>query len=223
MMAVYKRLGIEATQRIVRLAKPLRVDRKLRRIIKSSFAVRALSFTGNRFIALRNRAPKSCSSLSIVGHAGRCGDEFSTLALRIGAKQGVCIVRSAKYLNWRYLDNPLYRYEIITARREDILLGYAVFLENGEDALVVDLFGIDDENVVSALIAYGIASMTDRGVQSISAPLIETHPLRVVLERHGFRLRDAHPFLIFTPCVSSSIDNLANTQSWYFMHGDRDS
>jgi len=219
MMAVYKRLHIDPSQRMVRLAKPLRVDRRMKAVTKIPMVNRALSSAGNVLLRLSNRELRGDCGLEIAFYQGGCGAEFSDLAAQIGSCYGICTRRSAEYLNWRYVDNPLYRYELFTARRRGALLGYAVFLQDGEDAMLVDLFGAEEESVLCALIAHGVGVMTKRGVQTVSATLVETHPWRTILERQGFKIRETSPMVIYFP---SSGGQIMSQQSWLFMQGDRD-
>ena len=103
-----------------------------------------------------------------------------------------------------------------------VLLGYAVFLHEGEDAIIVDLFGVEEEAVLSALIVHGVALMMTRGVQTVSAMLAETHPWRALLERQGFKIREASPMVIYFPSDEGGSD-VMKQEKWLFMHGDRDS
>ena len=140
MMAVYKRLQITPSGYVVRMAKPLRVDRRMKAVIKIPIVNRALSSAGNVLLRLSNRKLTGDSGLEMALYRGDCGREFSDLARKIGNRYGACVQRSAEYLNWRYVNNPLYQYELFTVRRGGALLGYVVFLQDGEDAILADLF-----------------------------------------------------------------------------------
>ncbi len=223
MMAVYKRLQILPFAHILRLAKPLRVDRRLKKLVKSQTFNRVLGVASNFVLKHTEKTFRGDGALDVSLHAGDYGGEFSDLARRIGGRYGVCAQRSAEYLNWRFVKNPLHQYELITARRGGALLGYAVFLHEGEDAMLVDLFGVDDEAVVNAVMAQCIALMRTRGVQTVSAALIETHPWRLLLERHGFKVREVSPMVIYVPSNSASGAAIIREPKWLFMHGDRDS
>jgi hypothetical protein len=223
MMAVYKRLQISPFGYVLRLAKPLRVDRQIRAIIKNPVIKGALSSAGNLLLRVNERKTGCDSSVNVSIQQGRCGEEFSELGRTIADRRGVFIQRSAEYLNWRYLQDPLHRYELLAARRDGALLGYGVFLHEGEDALLVDLFGVEDEGVISALIIHGVALMKARDVQTVSATIVEAHPWRALLERQGFRIREASPIVIYFPSGMLPRGDLTKLQNWLFMGGDRDS
>ena len=131
MVAVYKRLGIEPTGRMLRLAKLLRVDRKVRERISLPAAQRAISTVGNTFLRLAPTNFIPDPSLKLSTHEGQCGEEFSVLASRHSSRLGICLKRSAEYLNWRYADNRLAGFEFITASRRGKLNGYAVWTQAG--------------------------------------------------------------------------------------------
>ncbi len=222
MMAVYKRLRIEASAQVVRLAKPLRINRAMRRIVKGSLLTKAIGAVGNVLLELKEKNPKCDRKLEISLQVGRCEQEFSKLAEDISGKHAVSTLRSAEYLNWRYLDNPIHRYELLTARRDGALLGCAVFLHQGEDSIMVDLFGHEKEFMLSALISHGVAIMKARGVQTVSVSMVEAHPWRELLERHGFKARETSPMVAYFPPGIVSGSGKTKVSNWPFMHGDRD-
>jgi hypothetical protein len=223
MMAVYKRLGIDALGQIVRLAKPLRVDRKVRKIVKSPAVVRGVSAAANFLLALNDGISARGDRLTSCFHQGSCGEEFSVLAREVGRGFGFCIQRSAEYLNWRYLANPLYRYEFIISRRNEALLAYAVFTHNEEDALLVDLFGVEDAEVIRTLIHGLSAILRERGVVTVSVSLLETHPWLPLLQGLGFKAREKSPLVVYPSPIFLSSYGRVNTSDWFLTHGDRDS
>ena len=223
MLAVYKRLQITPFANMIRLAKPLRIDRKVKELIKSPTIGRAVSRSGNLLLRFRERKYRENPGLQVSLYNRACGDEFADLARRIGSRYGVCIQRSAEYLNWRYVHCPVKRYDLFTVRCEGALLGYAVLLQDDDDAMLVDLFGVADESVHSTLLTYAVTKMVARGVQTVSAELIETHPWRELLERQGFKGREMKPIVIYSPSGSVSPPSMLEKQKWLVMQGDRDS
>lgn len=223
MMAVYKRLGIEAPQRLLRLAKPLRVDRTMRKAVKIPIFARGLTAAGNHMLRLIERRPKAYGSSSFSLHQGECGEEFSELARSVGGRYGVCVQRSAAYLNWRYFANTYCRYELLTARRQGVLVAYAFFTQVGEDAVLADLFGIEEPAVLGSLVDELVDLLRRRGVVTVSAPMLDSHPWMPLLQSQGFRVREASPVVIYFPPHAAANHNMPKYPQWFFMHGDRDS
>lgn len=222
MMAVYKRLGVGTAGQMVRMAKPLRVDRKLKGMIESRVLRGVVSAAGN--VLLKWNSPRAVAdrSLELSVLDGFCRDEFTALAEENRGEFGICLERSAAYLNWRYVDNPLARHEIVTARRDGRLVGYIVWTQAGEDAAIVDLFGQKDRSVMRCLVAQVTALARERGVQTLSVSMNEGHPWLSLFSEMGFRRRETFPVVI-VPSKSFAQKIDSKLTGWYLMQGDRDS
>ncbi len=219
MLAVYKRLGVELRERMVRLAKPLRADRKIAEKVRSRGVARGLSALSNVVLNLRDREFKPANNLAISLHEGHCGEEFSALARQASAALGVCVVRSATYLNWRFLKHPFRQYEILTARCGDALVGYVIFTHRGEDARVVELFGLTESEILRGLVAQLVALLRERGVITVSAAVLATHAHVALLASLGFHRRESCPVALFAGTERGA----ASGAPWFLMDGDRDS
>jgi hypothetical protein len=195
-------------------------------MVRESFPVprvqNVVSAVGNTFLKLTSSRIGRDDSLVIASHDGRCGDEFSVLAKALRGRFGVCAERSAEFLNWRYLDNPMGQYEFLTVRRDSRLQAYAVFTRSGEDGFLVDLFGVDDPVVIKGLVD-GLARLLEKqGVMTLSVFMVQSHPWISWLSELGFRVREASPLVVVTSrSVSGGVP--LQDQSWFFMQGDRDS
>ena len=143
-----------------------------------------------------------------------------TLAEQQRGKFGFCLERSAAYLNWRYIENPLVRYAIVTARRSGRLVGYMVWTQAEEDASIVDLFAEEDPKMVTQLIDEVTALAQKSGVETLSVSINEAHPWHSLFSEMGFRLRDSVPVVIIP---SKTFQHKIDPQltGWYLMQGDR--
>jgi hypothetical protein len=222
MTAVYRRLGAEPQQRMVRLAKPLRLDRKIGQNLRARALSRPLSAIGNRVLKWRDRHSFRRRE-GISHHQGLCGEEFSELAARLQEKQGICVARTAEYLNWRFVQHPSQRFEIFTARRRGELFAYMIFTQTQDDARIVDLFGIDDTEVLGRLVKEAVEFLRDRGVITVSAPVLASHPRVALFESLGFRSRESCPVLIYSASRSLRSGRSGAEPQWFLMEGDRDS
>ncbi len=223
MAAVYKRLGVTEQASLVRMARPLRVDRALAHALGSTLLARWLAPVGNLWLALGLQLKGMDTSISIETHIGKFGDEFTNLVREAGPLYDACIERSAEYLNWRFADNPVEQFECLVARKAGRLMGYALFTHTAEDAILVDLFGIKQESIFKRLLGVLAKELRKRGVVTISAPIVEGHPWRDVLVQAGYRIREVSPFVVCPGSVSSAEVFKAPRGPWYLMHGDRDS
>lgn len=212
MMAVYARLGISSTRTMVRLARPLKIDRHLGRWLKAPAARRVVAPAMNALLSLDTRLPGRRHEVTIQLHEGPCGDEFTNLAGQ--AQTGIRVSRTGAYLTWRYLDTPVRRHEILTARQGGMLCGYAAFWISGDEALVADLFVPDGAPVARPLVRALLRLLRQRDVATVSAPLLESDADRVILERFGFRPRETKPIV--------TIETPAMDMPWFLSYGDLD-
>jgi len=133
------------------------------------------------------------------------------------------VARTAKYLNWRYAEHPQQHYELLTARHGSGLHGYLTHHSNGEDCVIDDLVAETDA-VCLALLAEAIARARASGVHTLSAPWLGSHPGTQLLEKCGFRPREASPvvLLALAPGKQGQIGP-ADGCCWYLSHGDWES
>jgi hypothetical protein len=125
-MSTFRRLGMEPNCRIDRYAVPLRVDHRLKKRFGAASKVPVA--VGNVILRLHQRPALRLRSKGLVieEHAGSFGDEFSFLD---GAVKKVDVIRgqrSAAHLNWRYRQDPLQQYHVLTARRGGELVAFMI-------------------------------------------------------------------------------------------------
>jgi hypothetical protein len=222
MLAVYKRLRVEPRESVIRFAKLLRADRQIRNRISTKLAATALSLVANWALRLRDFGLRRSSTWTIREESAPCGEEF-TLGFRQWAPGiGVCADRSAEYLNWRYLQHPLKHYHILTARRDGKLCGFLVYEREGENATVAD-FMANEEKAVRGLLVETIAMLRQQGVHTISAPFLESHPGRAILEDCGFRPRESAPVMLIPTAGAANWESGPFADRCYLTHGDRES
>ena len=222
MIAVYKRLGFNVIGKMFRLAKPLRVDRKSKAMIKNPAVQRVVTSVGNSLLKLTLPKVDVDESFEISTYEGLCGEEFTAFALEQRRNYGICVQRSAEYLNWRYLNNPLAPHDLVTARRDGHLLGYAVLTETEEDMAIVDLFGEEKVESVKSLVTNIMALACKRDHMTLSVTINESHPWLSLFVKLGFRLRESIPVVIIpSKAFPHKIDS--QLTGWYLVQGDRDS
>jgi hypothetical protein len=221
MMAVYKRLRISAEQTMVRHARLFRADRKVAERVPVRALARGLSTVANAGLRLRDRTVKRAKNWEIAAESEACGAEFTEAGREWSARAGICVARTAEYLNWRYREHPRQRYEILTARAGGRLQGYLVYHIEGQDGMIDDLVG-EDEGVGGTLLMEVSAIARGRGVHTLSAPWLSSHPGGRLLEKCGFRPRESRPVVVVTLPAMISLPEQARN-GWYLSHGDCES
>ncbi len=228
MAAVYKRLKIEPFGQMVRMAKVLRVDKKLRDRIGYERLAKTVVPVGNAILEATAAVfqPSVDKTLKTSLQRSKCGSEFDALAERVGLGFDFCVRRSAEYLNWRYLENPYKKHELITVGRNGSLLGFLVFSQTGPDTEIVDVFGEDNVSVIGRLISEVVELLRRRGAMTISAELIASHPWIGLFKKFGFYSRETKPLMVYASDQARplGINNVESSHSaWFITGGDRDS
>src|SRR2546423_1802084 len=188
--ATYRRLGISPVGQMVRLARLLRLDRKLKEMMKFDEVAKPASWIANG--VMRFKENRDRSGLQFEIHNGKCGPEFTEFIESVPAKSGIQIRRSAENLNWRYLQHPFVRYQILTARKAGALQGYLVFGSTAEDAHIAEWFATNDETV-GALIGESARRLRKTGVMALNAWLLGKDPRLDLLKKLGFWPRESSP------------------------------
>ncbi len=219
MTAVYRRLGVEPLGEMVRLAKPLRVDRQVEARVRPRPVARAVSAVGNVWLRLTDRGLAPPPGHTVARLEARFDERFTRLADSVAPDYGVCVDRSAEFLNWRYLDAPLNSYEVAVVYRGSEPVAYAVFEQLEHDATIVDLFGADEPPAQQALVQHVVENLRHRGVSTVSCPVLESHRFRARLVEIGFRPRETTPVFVY----AAGNGPAAHDREWFLMQGDRDS
>ena len=217
MLSIYRHLGIQPTAKLVRLLKPLRVDDKVQRILPARALSRPAAVVANFALELKEPAPSNPPGVEFRMEEGPCASEYSQLADRIGSSLGMCTVRSAEYLNWRYGQHPNRKYEFLAARRGVELLAYCAFSTAEGIVTVAELFGSMVEQAVPSLLQHLIALLRARGVAAVSLPVLGDDPRRGWLRKMGFWAREAVPVIGFAP------ESADSGLQMFLMQGDRES
>ena len=220
MEAVYRRLGLAPAAQMRRFVRPLRSYPALRTRLRSAVLARPAAVVADRALAWGTRAR---GPLALAAHEGRCGEEFTALAREANPGYGAVVRRHADYLNWRYLDNPFERHEIVTARRNGHLVGYAVVTTEPETPAIVDLFGIPTPRLMEGLLRGTLGWLRRRGAASATLWLLAPPFWGPILQRTGFRAREAAPVMLKAGAVPAWAPRLDHPSPWLLTHGDGDS
>jgi hypothetical protein len=200
----------------------LRADRQIRNRIANKTVGGALAVVANAALRLRDAGLKRSSAWTIAEETAPCGEEFTHAFQQWAPRMGICADRSADYLNWRFLQHPQGRHQILTARKNGRLCGYLIYHRKVEDATVVDLFTEEDQ-VSNVLLVEMVAIARRHGVSTLSAPFLPGQAGRNVLEDCGFRPRESSPIVVLALPWSANYQADQGVDRWYLTHGDRES
>lgn len=217
LMAIYQRLGIQPSVRLVRMAKPLRIRDTSERLASLKGLNVPAAKIGALLLRVSDYAGPSRRGWDMVIHESECDDEFTKVWEATLAENGVRIQRTAEYLNWRYLRHPLVRYQILTARKGGALRGYLVFNVNDENAEIADWCCGGDDQLLMVLVQDLVQRLRKTGITTLSTFLLDVDPKLRLFKRMGFWQRESAPVVMHwfggTPAPSAD---------WRLLRGDRD-
>lgn len=217
MLGIYRHLGIQPVATSIRMAKVLRADEKVRRVIPARILSRPAAAAANFALSVADRTFADVPGIEFELEEAPCTSEYSELASRIGSSLGACTIRSAEYLNWRYRQHPHRKYEFFVARQNSGMLAYCTFAVEDGNAIVAELFGSIDHQALRNLLQRLVVLLRARGVATLSLPMLNGDRRADELRRMGFRAREAVPVMVFGPKAE-----VAGTPM-LLMHGDRES
>lgn len=218
MEAIYRRMGVGAATKFVRLSKPVLVNSKVTSLLGPGVFASSVRWTLNS--ALRIAGSVASTSKWTIGlHTGEFDREFAELYRRSGNNSFGCGMRSAEYLNWRFLRHANTVYQVLTARESGALEAFAVFSTANRAAEVAEI-GFSAEQAVGALLKELSSRLRRSQIESIHVFLTQDDPRRQTLERNGFWSRESTPVVVYWP---KQKQDAGKELSWSLTQADRDS
>lgn len=147
--------------------------------------------------------------------------ELDDLWQRASRPAAVCPVRDSAFLRWRYLASEPHTQHPLAIRREGALVGFAAFESSGDEAIIVDLFGVD-RDACDAAIQVCVDRARGLGCAHLDFYVTPAGVDSWLLRRHGFFARETRGFQVALSEDEPQRDVLSDPASWYFTEGDKD-
>ncbi len=160
-----------------------------------------------------------------IRRASAIDGDYDVLWERARESFDVCVRRDAAYVRWRYRDAPHKDYEILEARRDGQLAGFAVYRHEDYRGLrlgwIVDLFAASaDREAREALLTAVMRALVEAGVARVQV-LCTSDALAADLGRHGFFKGQAKGHLCARPNGAPELAT-AGSGRWHVVFGDGD-
>jgi len=169
-----------------------------------------------RIFALKARA----TDLEVSNHQDSFSEEFSRLDAVVKRPNAIRGRRSAAHLNWRYREDPLQQYEVLTARRRGELIAFAILRKTDDVVTIVDLFGMDLHVAALSLLA-AIVERFQRSHQTVEAFLSEGNELVAYFLKMRFQLRsEAAQVVAYARPQSAVSEFLQRSPLWSFSQAE---
>jgi GNAT superfamily N-acetyltransferase len=157
----------------------------------------------------------------------RFDGSFTSLWERIGGKFDFAVRRDAAYLNWKYIEPPHVRYNVVALRRDREVIGYAVYRHvqepRGRVTMLVDfLVDPDDAAGITTLLRW-----VDRDARAAHSDKIRAFALhagyRREMRRAGyFQVKSTMEFALKVNSVDVPAEFYQHHDKWHVTLGDSD-
>ncbi|HEY7870851.1 MAG TPA: GNAT family N-acetyltransferase [Methylomirabilota bacterium] len=222
LLPIYQRLRIGPPRLMRRLVRLLRVDGRIERLVGSRLLGRGLGAAANAILTRRRHSIRPPAAVVTGLLEGACGPEFTDLADKVSADYGLCLRRSAAYVDWRYRRNPIRPHDIVTVRQDGRLAAWAALTQDGAAGALVDVFGVPDPELIASAVEAAVAALGQRGCATVSVSLLDSHPWVALFRRLGFSPREESP-VILHPLPASGLSAAALAAAPAFLtQGDQD-
>lgn len=227
MKLIHIKVGHSIIGEMMRFVKILKVDKKVHKLIKNRIFSNCFSSIGNVLLNLMDKKHKRNPFYEFKIHKDTgfiFDNQFDRLFEEGVGSKGICGIRNSRYLNWRYMENPLYTIETAMIRKRGKLAGYIIYLIEDGVAIFKDVFSIENEEIKKNLIGNWIDHLKERGIYSISAIFLNTSKWIKIFEDFDFvkRPEDASSVIVYPNPTNKFANRLLNSENWYMTVGDRD-
>lgn len=166
------------------------------------------------------RNSRSRKRLQVVGSFDSKVDElFESVAHHFG----VCCVRDAEYLNWRFSNHPFIKTTIVTWQDKGNLLAYAVLDLRAAQCKILDIVVRDEEEIGHEFLASLAQFARDNDKESISLNLYANGPGARMFRVSGFKQSgDGSRLMVHTIHDPEKDKIFDDPDAWFLMPGDRD-
>ena len=134
----------------------------------------------------RSDRPRDASA-KMTREVALIDDRVDALWRSAGREFTFGVVRTAKYLNWRYCDSRAGGFVVRVAEQGDTMLGCEILCTRGNKGYIADLFVLPGrEDVLRALLDEAFDHFAGTAVHTVECWIAETHPYRDALAASGF-------------------------------------
>jgi hypothetical protein len=212
---ILKRVGFKNAGVIHSLVKPLKTRHYLNKYL-SSFAGRFMSPFADIGLRIISRETY-ISAAGVFEETSVIDETFDLLWDKIKLQQPHMIGdHNPSYITWRYLQNPLYKFRVLTYKEEfkGDLLGFIVFTIVQGKLYIFDIIAVS-RTYIHKLLKKIVSIGWNENCLSINIDVFETNPLLPILK--SFRFFDARGDI----AVYSFGEQITSFQNCHFLAGDR--
>lgn len=141
----------------------------------------------------------------------------------VADRYGICCVRDAAYLNWRFGNHPHTQFTFVKWQINGRLLAYAVLDLRAQRCKILDLLVRDDENIGPDFLASLAQFTRDNGKWSIVLNLNARGPGAKIFRQSGFiQIGGGRRLMVHTTHDPLKDEIFGDPNKWFLMPGDDD-
>ncbi len=221
MRAVYRRMRVPTLGRTERWMQPVAMRRLLRSRLGDGTLAAVAGVAGDALWHARRSLHGRSGGVQVEAIA-QCDEAFDALDARLAVERRVAGVRDATYLNWHYVRNPVWEHDILCARADGRLVGYAVLRRASNDTMsLLDMRG--ETRVCRVLLSAAVRWAAGQAAAALHVEVQAASPAARMVRSLGFIRRESDDGpVVFFPPDSAAATTLAEAQNWWLIGGDRD-
>jgi len=161
----------------------------------------------------------------VTQHHSELGEEFVFLAQQLSTSYDCFSRRTAEYLNWRYIRNPLRRHIVLACWQEGELVGYAIVSQEDNGAgSIQEIVCLPQEGLWQWLALTAARFLRKAGSRVAYFWCSPCKSIPAPIRGAGFHLRDFAPVMVYhSGSAGESAKLIPQPTRWLLMNGDRDS
>jgi len=228
MRAVLEKVGHAVIGKLARHGLILRLDRLANERLGKNFLAAALAHAANPLLqawAWKGIFSARAGAVVRVQERHQFGDEFDALFARAAKNYSIIAERDARFLSWRFLQNPLHgNCKIFRLEVEGCLRGYAIVDLTGDGgARILDFLVDEQRRDLPIMLAGLIRWLRPKGVCSVSVRANDHHPILPLLRSFGPTSLDTVNSGIALHVAAGEANRLLlDERNWYMTQADRD-
>ena len=229
-----KKLGFEDIGHVPLLIKPLKIKELVKKKIRNTITKNIMIGLGACLSPLFKIKQSNFNDIEVV-KIHRFDNSYSQFWSEVKGKYNVMVDRSTKFMNWRYFDIPLRKYQVFVAKNKGNVMGYIITriqeVEGINNGMIVDFLVADNDigkRSGLSLISYALKEMNNLDIEMMGCLMLpHTHEFNL-LRKSGFlicpKFLEPQPFpVIFKEHISiASKFKLDDLSKWFYTMGDYD-
>lgn len=227
MRAVLEKIGHANIGRLARHGLILRFDRFVYQALGKNFFSKTLAVAANPLLQAWSWKGSLLARDDVVVRIQEQNDftdDFTDLFNRVAPKYPVIAERDAKFLAWRFGQNPLHPdFRVFCLEAGGGLRGYAVVELKGDGARILDFFSEEQHRDLPLLLAGIIRWLRPQGICSVSVRANNTNPMLTLLRSFGPTSLDTiNSGIALHVSAGEASHIMLDERNWFMTQADRD-